>query len=271
MKIFEVSRGERRRQRAEKARTSYALPTQNSDELRRELRRARVAQQLKPIEKPPKKIEEPSGFLANPELAQYYDDDSDEQGVYLNFAMRRDPNSKQSTMWAYWSKSGVQNIDTVEPYGQVLQLGNSPISQSLINKIKELIGQYGYVHLYVSNDVYKVMPYQFKVLVEYLRQVYPEDTSDLGIEIETRPISRKSVPSSSVSTTTTKIPQQQLHKYEADLVGIFRRNPELSAAFRSIPSSRQHQTRNELLNIVATYSPDTEDAIPEIKTVLGLQ
>jgi hypothetical protein len=275
--IVEVSKAEKVRQRKEVlaarklASATTRASTVNQDKLRATLRQQKVAQQLKPIEVPKK--EEPTGFLADPELAKYAVSDDDEQGVYLNFTTRKDPLSKEQNVWAYWSKSGIENIDLVEPYGQVERLGNSPLSQRLFTLIKRLIRDYGYVHVYINGKNLRSMPYEFKNLAEYLRSVYPEDTSNVAVEVNPRdsyPVSTPTQATATANTGSTKLSSATLKKYEPDLVRLFRSNPTLSQAFRNIPISQQVQVRNELLNIIAIYSPDVDDAIPEIKQRLAI-
>lgn len=273
--LSEVSKAEKDKQRkaalAARRQTSQqqASAKLSADEIRAKLRQQKIAQQLRPMEIPKK--QEPSGFLADPELAKYAEPE-EESGVYLNFTIRKDPASKESSVWAYWSKSGVQNIDVVEPYGQVELLGKSPISQKLFDLIKRLIREYNYVHVYVDSKNLRSMPHEFKMMTEYLRSIYPEETGNVGIEVNPRddyPAST-SAATTSVGSSTSKLSSATLNKFEPDLVKIFRTNPTLSQAFRNIPMSQQAQIRKDLLQTIAIYSPDVEDSIPEIKKRLNV-
>jgi hypothetical protein len=276
--ILEVSKGERAKKRREELaarRAASAAEQSESDkakkmaaELKAKLRQQKISQQLKPIEVPKK--EEPTGFLANPELAKYADDE-DESGVYLMFTVRKDAASKENVLWAYWNKTGVENIETVEPYNQILRLGKSPLTNQLFSKIRELIGIYGYVHVYINYNMMKLMPYEFKNLAEYLKQKYPEDTGNVGVEVDTKPRSENyGTTYNPTSRTQQKFSAEYVKKFDADLVRLFRTNPELSQAFRRVSTANQNEIRNQLLQVIATYSPDVEDAIPEIKSILNI-
>lgn len=279
--ILEVSKAERAKKRKEELAARRAASAAElsaaeqakkmAAELKAKIRQQKVAQKLKPIEVPKKVTPEPTGFLANPELAQYMDVQDEDEGVYLLFTMRKDPVSKENVLWAYWNKTGVENIDTVEPYNQTLRLGKSPLSNALFVKIRELIGIYGYVHVYINYNMMKLMPYEFKELVDYLRQRYPEDTSNLGIEVDTKPRAENyGATYTQTGRSQQKFSTEYVKKFDADLVKLFRSNPELSQAFRRVPAVNQNDVRTQLLQVIATYSPDVEDAIPEIKKILNI-